>query len=783
MSRPNALSLQVETMEPLIVLSGSTISYVAWDAADMSMGCIDPVEMDCGSDGKCPHSATEDSDPNCGSPAESNDPGGVADPAEAAVDSGDSGITTLKGGDGNDQIVGSTADEILDGGSGDDLLIGGGGDDYLFGGDGDDILVAGYLPQGLSSHLISSMPSNLFAECFVLESQDPDAPAINEVAGGEVTGGEVTNDETTRDEMSGDEKTGEERIYKYVASVSGDSTTKPSPDSQSQGNSDTSAVDNPPSYSTSTPSANPISDPGQPDDSSTSELESGTPDESNSGNLNYDGSQNNLVNPEFGAVGQQLLRLSSNDSTRLGDTDLPSPREVSNVLMSQSTSEPNARGLSDYIWVWGQFLDHDITLTEGRSGEEANIAVPTGDAYFDPASTGEATIDFGRSAFELDAEGQRQQVNDITAFVDASQVYGSEEMLASTLRTHVAGELILLDGLLPNRDGEDPSQVEFNAGDVRANENVALTSMHTLFVQEHNRLAALIAENEFCDADLTDPEVDEAIFSRARSIVAAELQHITYNEFLPALLGPDPLSEYQGYDTSVNPGISTEFSTAAFRVGHTMLSPQLLRLDDWGEEIERGHLPLRNAFFQPDEVRATGIDPILRGLGQQTAQEIDVHIVDDVRNFLFGPPGAGGFDLASLNIQRGRDHELPSYNDVREALGLERASDFHQISCDPDILAGLKSAYAGVDDVDLWVGGLAEEHVAGGSVGETFRTIIVDQFQRLRDGDRFWYENRLSDEDIAYVHSLSLSQIVSINTGVELQDNAFFVEDATTQYV
>ena len=100
------------------------------------------------------------------------------------------------------------------------------------------------------------------------------------------------------------------------------------------------------------------------------------------------------------------------------------------------------------------------------------------------------------------------------------------------------------------------------------------------------------------------------------------------------------------------------FSTACFRVGHTLLSPTLLRLGEAGT-IPEGNIPLAAAFFAPEAIILDGgIDPILRGLAAQPAQEIDPQVIGAVRNFLFGPPGAGGLDLASLNIQRGRDHGL-----------------------------------------------------------------------------------------------------------------------------
>ncbi len=427
------------------------------------------------------------------------------------------------------------------------------------------------------------------------------------------------------------------------------------------------------------------------------------------------GEENSLKDNEFGAAGVPLLRLAPNDPTRLDDEHLPSPREVSNLVNAQARSTPNARGMSDYAWVWGQFLDHDITLTEGKSGEKADIAVPKGDRFFDPFGTGESKISFGRSEFHLDEQGLRQHSNNVTAYIDASQVYGAEDELAARLRSHQAGQLELSEGdMLPVKPSDtDPNRFEFEAGDVRSNENVALTSMRTLFAREHNRVATRIAEKDYANADLHDPEVDEAIYQRARAIVGAQMQHITYEEFLPAVLGENSISKYKGYDKAVNPGISTEFSTGAFRFGHTTLSPELLRLDKHGDVIQDGNLALRDAFFRPDKLAKTGIDPFLRGLAEQHAQEVDTYIIDDVRNFLFGPPGAGGFDLASLNIQRGRDHELPSYNDVREAYGLEAACDFEDISDDPHVVERLRHAYGDVSKVDLWVGGLAEKHVDG----------------------------------------------------------------------
>ncbi|CAN0495072.1 unnamed protein product, partial [Scytosiphon promiscuus] len=226
----------------------------------------------------------------------------------------------------------------------------------------------------------------------------------------------------------------------------------------------------------------------------------------------------------------------------------------------------------------------------------------------------------------------------------------------------------------------------------------------------------------------------------------------------------------------VNGSIRNLFSTAAYRFGHSALSPTLQRLDSDGNEIAEGNLSLSNAFFAPFRVTDEGgIEPLLRGLASQECQRIDPFVVDDVRNFLFGPPGAGGFDLVSLNIQRGRDHGLPGYNDVRESLGLSRAQDFSDVSSDPEIQNRLSSVFESVDDIDLWVGGLSEDPLTGSHLGELFATIVKGQFKALRDGDRYWYKETLSDDEIRRVERTKLSDIIRRNTdiGDEIQDDVF----------
>ena len=492
---------------------------------------------------------------------------------------------------------------------------------------------------------------------------------------------------------------------------------------------------------------------------------------------------NNVANPDWGAAGTALVRLApaeySDGISAPGGQNRPGPRDISNAIVAQEDGAPtNSREMSAFIYAWGQFIDHDLDHT--TSGSVAfNIQVPKGDPQFDPAETGTMVIPLNRSIFDPDTgtgtNNPRQQINTVTAFLDGSMIYGSDATRGAALRSFTGGRLITSSGdMLPyntmglkndNPLGAAPASL-FVAGDIRANENGELTSIHTLFMREHNRLADRIAA--------ANPTwFDEQIFQKARTTVIGELQAITVNEFLPALLGRS-LPRYRGYNPDVNPGIANEFSAAAFRMGHSLVGEDIELLDNFGEEVGEEVL-LRDNFFNPTVVEQFGIDPILKYLASDRAQEFDNTIVDELRNFLFGQPGQGGLDLASLNIQRGRDHGLANYNAVRVAYGLPAVSSFRQITRDVEVQQKLRTLYGDVNNIDLWVGGLAENHTLGGSVGPLFTRIISDQFNRLRDGDRYWYENQFKGLELYRLQHTTLADVIKRNTGIwNLQDNVFF---------
>ena len=314
----------------------------------------------------------------------------------------------------------------------------------------------------------------------------------------------------------------------------------------------------------------------------------------------------------------------------------------------------------------------------------------------------------------------------------------------------------------------------FLAGDVRVNEQVGLIAMHTIWMREHNRIADELAR--------LNPRWDgEMVFQVARQIVGAELQKITFQDYLPLLLGKgyELISNFS-YDSNVNPNIPNAFATAAFRFGHSQIHPAFERLDQNFRPLSIGPLNLLDSFFQPSQYAASGgTDPILRGFLARQARRTDEFVNDVLTNHLFQTNSSHGMDLASINIQRGRDHGLPPYMTWKRWAERQcgARSDF-----DSDLtMIRLLQTYGTLETVDLWVGGLAEEPLSGGALGATFACIFAKTFTALRNGDRFYYDNAelanatFTSEQRAAINNASLSRVICDNADNirEIQPNAF----------
>uniref|UniRef100_A0A8I3Q2P6 Lactoperoxidase n=1 Tax=Canis lupus familiaris TaxID=9615 RepID=A0A8I3Q2P6_CANLF len=496
-----------------------------------------------------------------------------------------------------------------------------------------------------------------------------------------------------------------------------------------------------------------------------------------------DGTCNNLQHPTWGAsltAFERVLKPAYENGFNLprgvgrrspsGPPPLPPPRLVSTELAAAAAVTPDDR-YTHMLMQWGQFLDHDLghavpALSTSRfsDGRPCSAACTDDPPCFpivipgaDPRGTRAPCMFFARSSpvcgsgvtsLVMNSVYAREQINQLTAYIDASNVYGSSDRESLVLRDFSEPRGLLRTGLPWAPSGKPllPFSAAarcFLAGDRRANEQLALTAMHTLWFREHNRVAAaLSALNPHWDGD--------TLYHEARKIVGAQLQHITYSHWLPKILGEPGmrmLRDYQGYDPSVNAGIINSFATAAFRFGHTLINPILYRLNDTFGEIPEGHLPLHEAFFSPSRIiEEGGIDPLLRGLfGVAAKLRVPSQLLSlELTEKLFSTAHSVALDLAATNIQRGRDHGLPPYADFRVFCNLTSVENFEDLRNeikDSEIRRKLKKLYGNPGNIDFWPALMVEDLIPGTRVGPTLMCLFVTQFQRLRDGDRFWYEN------------------------------------------
>ncbi|NWS49913.1 PXDN protein, partial [Probosciger aterrimus] len=445
----------------------------------------------------------------------------------------------------------------------------------------------------------------------------------------------------------------------------------------------------------------------------------------------HDGTCNNLQHPMWGASLTAFERLLKSvyengfnlprgiEPKRLSNGyPLPMPRLVSTTLIGTETITPDDQ-YTHMLMQWGQFLDHDLDLTvaalsEARfsDGQHCSSVCTNDPPCFsimippnDPRVRNGARCMFfvrsspvcgsGMTSLLMNSVYPREQINQLTSYIDASNVYGSSDHEALEIRDFASQRGLLRQGivqrsgksLLPFATGpptecmrdENESPIPcFLAGDQRSNEQLGLTSIHTLWFREHNRIATeLLKLNPHWDGD--------TIYHETRKIVGAEMQHITFSHWLPKIFGEvgmKMLGEYKGYDPSVNSGITNEFATAAFRFGHTLINPFLYRLDENFEPIPQGHLPLHKAFFSPFRiVNEGGIDPLLRGLfGVAGKMRVPSQLLNtELTERLFSMARTVALDLAAMNIQRGRDHGIPPYHDFRVYCNLSSAQTFEDL--------------------------------------------------------------------------------------------------------
>jgi len=300
----------------------------------------------------------------------------------------------------------------------------------------------------------------------------------------------------------------------------------------------------------------------------------------------------------------------------------------------------------------------------------------------------------------------------------------------------------------------------------------------------------------------------ERLFQAAKFGTEMQYQHLVFEEFarkvqpnINVFLVPD------GFDTTMDPSIVAEFAHVVYRFGHSMLTESIDRYDaDFASShiglIEGFLNPVRfdSEHAITDEVAAGAI---VRGMTRQVGNEIDEFVTTALRNNLLGLP----LDLATINLARGRDTGVPSLNEARRTFyeatnqdvllkPYESWADFaahlkheasiinfiaaygtHELITSQTTLEGKRDAaltiitgnsvngmevpadrfdflnglnaysggsLGGLENVDLWIGGLAEEIMPfGGMLGSTFNFVFEVQMENLQSGDRFYYLQRL----------------------------------------
>ncbi|XP_078492478.1 myeloperoxidase [Ciona intestinalis] len=528
-----------------------------------------------------------------------------------------------------------------------------------------------------------------------------------------------------------------------------------------------------------------------------------------------DGSCNNRLNIDRGRsrrAYKRMLPASYEDGvgSPRGGARLPTPRAVTQAIRNDINEQSSVA--SHQFPLWGQLLAHDLSkLGEDKDASgKLRLDCPCGDSNplcfnikipdNDIMKPEKDCIPFVRAKGVLDINcknNTRQQENTITAYIDASNIYGSKEQFKSSLVSGQNDGKLLVGTynascpfhsglpLLTQMHSQLSSQFEcdaaihkpkdkpcFAAGDIRANEQTPLMADHTTWLRMHNKIAQQLTNmNSHWDGT--------KIFETARSIVSAMHQQITFNEFLPIMLGDDVMRRfdlkltnkgyYYGYDPLYDATADVSVMTAALRLGHTLVNHILTRPNpDFSINQNDPIINLHTQFFNAIPLfEKFGAGSVIRGMVTDHAMKFDTDFAEGLIDRLFAEEGKYGKDLPAINIQRGRDHGVPSYNEHRKFCGLKAATNFDELVDIPSAMRErLRTLYNGVvDDIDLFVGGISENSIAGGIAGPTFACLLGHQFRDVRKGDAHWFENggrfsTFTPSQLEAIKSVTLSSVI-----------------------
>ncbi|XP_014476938.1 PREDICTED: dual oxidase 2-like isoform X2 [Dinoponera quadriceps] len=526
----------------------------------------------------------------------------------------------------------------------------------------------------------------------------------------------------------------------------------------------------------------------------------------------YDGWYNNVAKTELGAVDTHLLRkvpATYEDGVyKPSGSNRPNPLELSDRLLSGDIGTKSRTGRNALLVFFGQQVVEEILDAQRPAcpPEYFNIDIPENHTY--NLYPGHTKMPVLRTRYDQrtghSPNNPRQQLNEITPYLDGGLIYGTSKAWSDVLRTyangtvHPAGELASSPSgsypeynsvRLPMANPPPPAHHQlyvsrhytekvsryFKLGNPRGNENPFLLTFGVVWFRWHNFLAKHIKRHN-------PTWSSDKIYNEARKWVIATQQRIVVDEWLPSWLGKS-LSKYKGYNPNIDPQIDQFFQSAAFRFGHTLVPPGVYLRNYGRVDCSLAPFPIRtcnnywmsqNSLFANKTKIPINVDKLLMGMAIQLCEEEDHKIVEDLRGSLFGPLEFSRRDLMALNIQRGRDHGVPDYNSARRAYGLHTVNNISHFPA--RLPQKIKDNFLDLynnsfDNVDIWVGGILE---TGDGPGELFQAIISDQFQRIRDGDRFWYKNLdnglFTLNEIKRIDQLSIYDLLMCVTDMEWND-------------
>ncbi|KAI5100464.1 dual oxidase 1 isoform X2, partial [Silurus meridionalis] len=526
----------------------------------------------------------------------------------------------------------------------------------------------------------------------------------------------------------------------------------------------------------------------------------------------YDGWYNNLAFHRRGTAGAPLMRLLtphySDGVFQINGLHLPNARRISNVVARGPSGHLSVQNRTVLSLFFGVHVVHEIVESRkpGCPAEFMTIPVPQDDPVFGQNSTKQVLLQFLRVQWDHNSgqspNNPRRQVNQVTAWIDGSSIYGTTSSWCDALRSFQGGLLSVGSSSdMPKKTvsgnfmwsapnpctGQTGPEGLYEFGNAWANENIFTVAEAIVWFRYHNYLSTQLHKEH-------PSWSDEELFQNARKRVIATFQNIAIYEWLPAYLGVS-VPSYPGYQKSVDPGISPEFQIVTTCLDLTLLPSGVYMRNKTCHyrkvvNIDGSTSPaLRscNNFWSRDNPNLKSgqdIDDLIMGMASQISEREDNIIVEDFQDYMYGSLQLSRTDAVAMAIQRGRDFGLGSYNQVRETLNLPPVKTWEELNpslnkTNHELFLELAKLYGNdINRLELLVGVLLE---LNNGPSPLISSIVLDQFERIRNADRFWFENQqnglFTEEEIQAIQQTKYSDVLLSITSAEggdIQEDVFF---------